>query len=193
MIRAKKIVQKCKIWDYLKTFFLPLLILLLSCGMSIYYLRLNPDHLLVFDDSYITLRFASNLFKYRGITYDGVSCLAGATSPLHIIFVALAGFFLKLETASLVVGIVFFVFSSILVYLWTLRIYEDRKIVLLAGVMMSTCGRLAMAGNSVCHPERQEGGMAFNNISWDIYSIDYPLFSSCSSLHRFPPAQHCIL
>jgi len=138
MITTDKMVQKERVWSYLKASFPLIIISLISCGMSIYYLRLNPDHLLGFDDSYITLRFASNLFKYRGITYDGVSYLAGATSPLHIIFVALAGLFLTLETASLVIGIVFFVFSSILVYLWTLRIYGDRKIALLAGVMTST-------------------------------------------------------
>ncbi len=128
--------------DYLKTFWPLFLVALLSCAMSLYYLRINPDHLLVFDDSYITLKFASNFFKYKGITYDGISYLTGATSPLHIVFVALVGLFFKLETASLLVGITFFVFSSLLVYLWTLRIYEDRKIALLAGVMMSTSGWL---------------------------------------------------
>ena len=91
MITTDKMVQKERAWSYLKASFPLVLISLLSCGISLYYLKLNPDHLLVFDDSYITLRFASNLFNYRGITYDGVSYLAGATSPLHVIFVALAG------------------------------------------------------------------------------------------------------
>ncbi len=135
---TEKIVQKKKMLDYLETFWPLFLVALLSCAMSLYYLRINPDHLLVFDDSYITLKFASNFFSYGGITYDGTSYLKGATSPLHIVFIALLGLFLKIETASLVVGIIFFIFSSLLVYLWTLRIYEDRKIALLAGVMMST-------------------------------------------------------
>ena len=129
-------------WHYLKILSPLFLISSLSCGLSIYYLRFNPEHLLMFDDSYITLKFASNFFRYGGITYDGTSYLVGATSPLHIIFVALVGLFLKIETAALVVGIVFFVFSSLLVYLWIFKIYEERKIALLAGVMMSTSGWL---------------------------------------------------
>jgi len=110
--------------------------------MSIYFLRSNPSHLLVFDDSYITLKFASNVFKYGGITYDGTSFLTGATSPLHIISVALLGLFFRMETASLAVGIIFFTFSSLLVYAWALHMYGEKKIALLAGVMMSTSGWL---------------------------------------------------
>ena len=136
----EEIVQKKKEWNYLKALSPLFLISLLSCGMSLYYLSLNPDHVLVFDDSYITLKFASNFFKFGGITYDGTSYFSGATSPLHIVFIALLGLFLEIETASLVVGIAFFIFSSLLVYLWAFRIYEDRKIALLAGVMMSTSG-----------------------------------------------------
>ncbi|KPJ58762.1 MAG: hypothetical protein AMJ42_02665 [Deltaproteobacteria bacterium DG_8] len=139
---TEKIVQNRIKWGYLKALFPLFLISLLSCVMSLYCLRFNPDHLLVFDDSYITLKFASNFFKFRGITYDGTSYLTGATSPLHIVFIALVGLFSKLETASLVVGIVFFTFSSLLVYLWTLKIYEDWKIAIFAGVMMSTSGWL---------------------------------------------------
>ena len=113
-------------------------IVILSVGMSTYYLRLNPDHILIYDDSYITLKFASNFFKYKGISYDGTSYFFGATSPLHIVCIALLGLFFKIETASLFVGIIFFSLSSILAYLWVLRIYEHRGIALLAGTMMST-------------------------------------------------------
>ena len=72
----------------------------------------------------------------------GASYLTGATSPLHIVLIALLGLFLKMETASLVIGIIFFVFSSLLVYLWTLKIYNDRGSALLAGILMSTSGWL---------------------------------------------------
>ena len=68
--------------------------------------------------------------------------LTGATSPLHIILIALLGLFLRMEVASLTVGVVFFIFSSVLVYLWTLRIYEDRRVAWLAGVLVSTSGWL---------------------------------------------------
>ena len=135
-------LQRKRSWECFKTLPPLFLVALLSCTSSLFYLRSNPDHFLVFDDSYITLKFASNFFKYGGITYDGTQCLTGATSPLHIVFIALAGLFFKMETASLIVGIVFFVFSSLIVYLWTLKIYNDRGIALLAGVLMSTSGWL---------------------------------------------------
>ncbi len=139
---SEEVVQRRRGWDHLKMLLPLFLIELLSCMTCLCYMRHNPDHLLVFDDSYITLKFASNFFKYNGITYDGISYLTGATSPLHIILVALVGLFFKLETASLLVGIIFFVFSSLIVYLWTLTIYNDRGIALLAGVLMSTSGWL---------------------------------------------------
>jgi len=138
----EEMVQGRRKWNYLKSLPPLFFIALLSCAASLFYLRHNPDHLLVFDDSYITLKFAANFFKYKAITYDGTLHLTGATSPLHVILVALVGLFFKLETASLVVGIVFFVFSSLLVYLWTLKIYNDRRIALLAGVLVSSSGWL---------------------------------------------------
>ena len=138
-VMAEETGHEKRVSHKLKTFLPLFFISLLSCAMSLYYLRLNPDHLLLFDDSYITLRFAANFFRYGGITYDGNSYLIGATSPLHIIFIALFGLFLKMETASLVVGIIFFIFSSLLVYLWSFRIYGGRKVAFLAGLMMSIC------------------------------------------------------
>ena len=108
---SEEVVQRRGGWDHLKTFCPLFLIGFLSCMACLCYMRHNPDHVLVFDDSYITLKFASNFFKYGGITYDGTQYLTGATSPLHIMFVALASIFVKMETASLLVGIVFFVFS----------------------------------------------------------------------------------
>ena len=114
-----------------------LLIGLVSSTACLYFLTFNPDHLLLFDDSYITLRFASNLFKYGGITYDGSLYFTGATSPLHIVLVAVLGQLLKLETAALAVGILFFTLSCLLVYLWSLRIYNNKQTALLAGLMMS--------------------------------------------------------
>ena len=128
--------------DRFTTLFPLLFIAIISCVSIYYYIQHNPEHLLVFDDSYITLKFASNLFRYGGITYDGTSLLAGATSPLHIIFIALCGLFLDLETASLAVGIIFFILSSLLVYLWTLAIYNNKVIALLAGTLMATSGWL---------------------------------------------------
>ena len=113
------------------------LIALVSCTVSLYFLKLNPDHILLFDDSYITLRFASNFFRYGGITYNGSSYFVGATSPLHIVLVAVLGQLLNLETAALAVGILFFTLSCLLVYLWSLRIYNNKQTALLAGLMMS--------------------------------------------------------
>ena len=118
------------------------LILLASFLSLAYFLRSNPGHLLVFDDSYITLRFAENLFRYNGITYDGSTFLVGATSPLHIVCIAMFGLFMKMEDASITTGVLFFVLSSYLVYLWILALYNSRLTALLGGVMMATSGWL---------------------------------------------------
>ena len=119
-----------------------LLITTIACVSIYYYLKHNPEHLLVFDDSYITLQFASNFFKYGGITYDGTSFLSGATSPLHIIFIALISLFLGIETAPLAVGSIFFILSPLIVYLWTLAIYNNKAVALLAGILTATSGWL---------------------------------------------------
>jgi len=128
--------------DRVTTIFALLFIAIISWVSVYYYLKHNPEHLLVFDDSYITLKFASNFFRYGNITYDGNSFFAGATSPLHIIFIALCSLFLDIETASLAVGIIFFILSSFLVYLWILAIYNNKIVALLAGILMSTNGWL---------------------------------------------------
>ncbi len=122
---------------------LDLFLMLIAALVSVsYFLRSNPEHLLVFDDSYITLRFAANLFKYNGITYDGSAFFSGATSPLHIVCIALLGLFTKLEEASLAIGVIFFVLSSFLVYLWVLALYSSRRTALLAGMLVATSGWL---------------------------------------------------
>jgi hypothetical protein len=119
-----------------------LLITIITCVSTYSYLKHNLENIHVFDDSYITLQFASNFFKYGGITYDGTSFLRGATSPLHIIFISLIGLFLEIETASLVIGSTFFILSSLLVYLWTLAIYKNKTVALLAGILTATSGWL---------------------------------------------------
>jgi len=139
---TEKVEEKNTVRNRFKKLVDLLVIATISSVAVIPYLRYNPEHILVFDDSYITLKFAANFFRYGGITYDGTSLLAGATSPLHIIFIALCGLFLEMETASLAVGIIFFILSSLLVYLWTLAIYNKRIIALLAGLMMATNGWL---------------------------------------------------
>ena len=122
---------------------LELLFIFLVSFLSVtYFLRSNPEHLQVFDDSYITLRFAVNFFKYNGITYDGSTFLSGATSPLHIVCIALLGLLMKMEEASLAIGIIFFVLSSFLVYLWILALCGSRRAALLGGMMMATSGWL---------------------------------------------------
>lgn len=119
-----------------------LLILLISLASVMFFLRSNPDRLLVFDDSYITLRFAENLFRYKGITYDGSAFVSGATSPLHILCIALLGRFMAMADASIATGVIFFVLSSSIVYLWILALYGSRRAALLAGMMTATSGWL---------------------------------------------------
>jgi hypothetical protein len=134
--------QKSQPLHLTKTALALLLILLISLLAAAYFLRSNPERLLVFDDSYITLRFAANFFTYKGITYDGSTFLSGATSPLHVFCIALLGRFMELEEASLATGIMFFLCSVVLVYLWTLVIYNNRACALLAGVLTATSGWL---------------------------------------------------
>ena len=45
----------------------------------------------------------------------------------------------KITIVLSVLMIMFFTFSSLIVYLWSFRIYEDRKAAFLAGLMMSAC------------------------------------------------------
>ena len=118
------------------------LIALASLLSIAYFLRSNPDRLLVFDDSYITLRFAENLFRYKGITYDGGAFVSGATSPLHILCIALLGRFMAMADASIATGVIFFVLSSSIVYLWILALYGSRRAALLAGLLTATSGWL---------------------------------------------------
>ncbi len=131
---------KKKILDYLKTCCPIISISILSLGISSYLLSCNAEYIQVFDDSYISLKFAENFFRYGGITYDGTTFLTGATSPLHILFIVFAGLFVRMEAAPLVVGIVFFWLSSIMVYLFALKITADKKAAILAGLMMATNG-----------------------------------------------------
>ena len=136
----KKTEKKSELASRFTTLLALLFIATISC-LSLYsFLDHNPEHLFVFDDSYITLKFASNFFKYGGITYDGTSFFAGATSPLHIIFITLFSLFLEIEIASLVVGSISFILSSLIVYLWTLAIYNNKTVALLAGILTATSG-----------------------------------------------------
>jgi hypothetical protein len=114
------------------------LIILLSLASVMCFLGSNPERLLVFDDSYITLRFAENLFRYKGITYDGGTFLSGATSPLHIVCIALLGRCMEMADASIATGVIFFILSSIIVYLWIRALYNSRRTALLAGMLSAT-------------------------------------------------------
>ena len=138
----KTLIKKSIAGDRFRTLCALLLIVATSSFSIYYFLKHNSERFFIFDDSYITLKFASNLFRYGGITFDGTSSLTGATSPLHITFIALCGLFVDIETASLAVGIIFFIASSLLVYLWALAIYKSKAVALLAGILMSTTGWL---------------------------------------------------
>lgn len=65
-----------------------------------------------FDDSYITLEFARNFAATGRFTFDGTHPAPGATSPLHVILLALAsrmGF--GLEAADAALGVFFFLLA----------------------------------------------------------------------------------
>ncbi len=52
------------------------------------YLAVHPYIELPFDDSYISQVFARNYFRLGGLSFDGEGLTGGATSPLHIVFLA---------------------------------------------------------------------------------------------------------
>ncbi len=119
-------------------------IVVVAWGLCLAFLAANPHRLLVFDDSYITLRFASNFFKHGGITFDGQHYLAGATSPLHIALTAALGLVFDLQSASLLVGILAFCLCAVVVYVWALQVYSNKVVAVTAGLLVASNGWLVV-------------------------------------------------
>ena len=119
----------------------------LACGMgllaAIYYLHSTGPLQFPFDDSYITLEFARNFAATGRFTYDGVHAVAGATSPLHVLLLALAsklGF--GLETADAALGILFLLLIIERTGALAWRLTRSRPAVIFAATVTAASGFL---------------------------------------------------
>ncbi|MCS7250364.1 MAG: glycosyltransferase family 39 protein [candidate division WOR-3 bacterium] len=123
----------------MKRIFLIFLIII-SLSLPLIYLSQNKELFLVYDDSYITLTFAKNFFKYKGLTFDGKYYNEGATSPLHIFLIAFLDlFFHNLPLSNILLGI----FSYFLLIFLTYKYYKlifDEKIALISSFLTATTG-----------------------------------------------------
>ena len=105
----------------------------------------------IFDDSYISLRFAQNLADHGILSFDGVNWSTGATSPLHVAILALL---IKYGAVPLMAGIVVGVIShmalAVAVYALTWAIYRNQLAAVLASFAVSFMAFTALdAGNGL--------------------------------------------
>jgi len=119
----------------------------LACGVgllaAIYYLRSAGPLQFPFDDSYITLEFARNFAVTGRFTYDGIHAVPGATSPLHVLLLALAARLgLGLETADVALGILFFLLIIERAGALAWRLTQSRPAVIFAATVTAASGYL---------------------------------------------------
>ncbi|MBI1941568.1 MAG: hypothetical protein HYS33_08695 [Acidobacteria bacterium] len=95
------------------------------------------------DDSYITLEFARNFAATGRFTFDGVHPAPGATSPLHVLLLALAsrlGF--GLAAADVALGILFFLLAVERTGALAWRLTQSRPAVILSSTLTALSGYL---------------------------------------------------
>jgi hypothetical protein len=110
---------------------------------AFYYLFSTGPFQFPFDDSYITLEFARNFAATGGFTFDRVHAAPGATSPLHVVLLALAsrlGF--GLEAADAALGILFFLLIIERTGALAWRLTRSRQVVLFAATVTAVSGYL---------------------------------------------------
>lgn len=110
---------------------------------SVYYLYSTGPLQFPFDDSYITLQFARNFAAMGRFTFDGIHPAPGATSPLHVLLLALAsrlGF--GLEAADAALGILFFLLAIERTGALAWRLTQSRQVVLFSVTVTALSGYL---------------------------------------------------
>ena len=119
----------------------------LACAAGLlavaYYLHSAGTLQFPFDDSYITLEFARNFAATGRFTYDGVHAVPGATSPLHVLLLALAarlGF--GLETGDAALGVLFFLLIIERTAALAWRLTQSRLAVIFAATVTAVSGYL---------------------------------------------------
>ncbi len=115
-------------------------LIIISIILPLIYLSQNKELFFVYDDSYITLTFAKNLFQYKGLTFDGKYFNEGATSPLHIFLISFFNlFFHNLPFSNILLGI----FSYFLLIFLTYQYYKlifNEKIAFISSFLTATTG-----------------------------------------------------
>lgn len=84
------------------------------------------DGNLIYDDSFITFRYAENIANGLGFVYNSGDHVLGVTTPLWALILACAGFFgMHVPTASITLGILFDTMTALLLF-HTLFLYNKR-------------------------------------------------------------------
>ncbi len=125
--------------------FVHLSIILSACLFStLYFLSSSSVSSLPFDDGFIPLVFADNLWSLHFFTFDGESPSTGATSLPHVLILFLFRRFIGDPIhASQAVGIFGLSFLSIAVYFFGVELSRGREHVgLLGALLCSSCGYL---------------------------------------------------
>lgn len=125
-----------------------LLICIISIVLSLDYLNSRHNEAFPFDDSYISLKLATTILNPKGISSDDYT-LSGATSPLHILLIAISCKVLHwfwsnayIETTALIIGILFHAAACAVFYLLSYEVLKNQWLALGAGVAMAANGCL---------------------------------------------------
>lgn len=117
------------------------ILFVLGGALALIYLRANPGGRFVYDDSYITLTFARNLLRYGKFTFDGVHASGGATSPLHVVLIALFALITRhVEIAAFLLGALSLQLAGTFAYYWSREVTQSRKIALVSSLLLITSG-----------------------------------------------------
>jgi len=121
------------------------LVMAFGLGLTLVYLWAVDVVALPYDDSYISLHFARNLAEHGYFTFDGETASAGATSPLHVVSLAIP---IKLGAepiwTSVVEGIVFQMLLIGATYWLAWSIFKDRWTAIIASGSVGIMGYLVL-------------------------------------------------
>jgi hypothetical protein len=105
----------------------------------------------IFDDSYISLTFARNLAEHGKLSFDGQHWSTGATSPLHVILMAIPialGF--DPFHVSIGIGVISHMALAVGVYLLTWAIFRSKLAAILAALAIAFTSFAALdSGNGL--------------------------------------------
>ena len=107
------------------------------------FLSVHPYIAFPFDDSYITQVFARNLFIVGGLSFDGVHATPGATSPVHIVLLAIVQRFLPFPLFSaLSLGVLCHCVMVSIYCCLLLRLGCNRWVAMACGLLLGSSGFL---------------------------------------------------